>query len=203
MRPSSGCLFLGPLIAVALVLAACSGGGADEQDTAGIYADLEPVPMSDEAVAAFALAIEDLPEPTGDTEAEMLRSLLGRPDVFILQFEVPEDGGPKQRFETWFYLDLGVSYDFMDKVQLGVFTIQEPEPLTLIPLRFDPLDFSAVTTVDDLRAMMLDPASLVSEQPSEEYLTTLPVWAGEQLMAIFDGDGTLFYMETIPLVPGE
>jgi Double zinc ribbon len=178
-----------------------SGGGGGE--TSNIFADLDPAPLSDAAADAFALALADLPDPVGDTEAEMLQSLLGQPDVFVLQFEEPEGGGPRQRFETWYYLDLGMSYDFLDGALLYAFPIQEPAPLTLIPLRFSPFDFTAETTLDDLRAMMFDPDSLKAEQPPEEYGTTIPVWAGEQLMAMFDEQGALFYVETIPLVPDE
>lgn len=152
--------------AIALVLVGfvlLSGGGGE--GTANIFTDLESTPLSDSAADAFALALADLPDPVGDTEAEMPQSLLGQPDVFVLQFEEPEGGGPRQRFETWYYLDLGMSYDFLDGALLYAFLIQEPAPLTLIPLRFSPFDFTAETTLDDLRAMMFDPDSLVAEQP--------------------------------------
>lgn len=226
--PSSGVLVgVGVAVAVLIIVGfafALTRGGGDSTPASGdstpagsstpsnsgtptaaanIFEELETQPLSQEALAAFAAAVEDLPDPEGDTEAEKLHSLLGQPDVFVLEFEDPDDGGPRQRFETWSYLELGMSYDFMDGVLLYAFPIDEPPALTLIPLRYDPLDFSADTTVDDIRAMMFDPESLVAEQPPEEYLAPYPVWAGEQLMAQFDGDGALFYVETIPLGPGE
>ncbi len=199
------------LLAIAIIVFFATRDGDNTQPAGGdasnngtdIFTSLETQPLSEEAKATFALAADELPEPQGHTEAEMLHSLLGPPDYFLLEFEDPDDGGPRQRFETWYYLELGISYDFLDGVLLYAFPTQEPPPLVLVPLRYDPLDFTAETSLDDIRDMMFNPDSLVEERPPEEYLTPYPVWMGEQLVAQFDGDGALFLVETVPLGPEE
>jgi hypothetical protein len=48
--------------------------------------------------------------------------------------------------------------------------------------------------------MLDDSASLIAEETPEEYELGVTVWAGEQLMAAFDENGELLYVETVALV---
>jgi hypothetical protein len=184
------------------VLAAC-GGGAGE-DTGGVVPSGDTAGgdevMLEQAVAAAAAAVA---LPAGGDLPTRLVASLGRPDAFVVAFEEAPGGG-FQRRETWSYLELETAIELVDGQLLGV----EPlDPLTgavIAPTWFDPMAFRPETTVDDVRAMLVDPAALVStEAPPELGAATLTVYAGDQLLVAFDESG-LVYVETVPLgVEGE
>ena len=182
--------------AVALALGAC-GGGDGSKDEGGLDF-VEPVELSDRAREDLGAALDALPRATGLSDADKTHSLLGAPDVFQLWFEVKEDGSVS-RSETWYYLDLEVSYEFLDGTLLFAVPMDEIGELMLVPLQYDPLAFDQSTTLDDVREMLDDPDELTPEEAREEYELEVTVWAGEQLMAAFDRDGALLYVETVAL----
>ena len=190
-------LFVG-VVAVAALLVLRGGGddGDGRGDVGGGLVFEAPVELSARAKADLAAAVAALPEPVGDTDAEQIRSILGPPDVFQLWFD-PLDGGGAARSEVWYYLNLEVSYEFRDGVLLFTIPMEDVGGLLLIPLRYDPLDFSPATTVADVRAMLDDPAALIPEVTPPDYQLGVTVWAGEHLMAAFDTDGELLYVETV------
>jgi hypothetical protein len=201
---AGGAILVVAAVAVGAVLL-LGGGGDDGTDDAGgpeiegglVFA--EPAELSAKAKEDLAAALAALSDPVGDTEAEQLQSLLGPPDVFELWFEPLESGGVR-RWETWYYLDLEISYEFLDGALLLTVPLDEQPSLTLISLRYNPLDFTERTTLDAVRAMLDDSASLIAEETPEEYELGVTVWAGEQLMAAFDENGELLYVETVALV---
>ena len=196
-----GAVVVGIAVAIVVLLA---GGGDDDEDgrvDSGLEF-AEPVELSEQAKADLQLALEALPELVGETDAEQLHSVLGPPDVFHVWFD-PADDGTAARSEVWYYLDLEVSYEFRDGVLLFTIPMDAVEGLLLIPLRFDPLAFSAETTVDELRAMLDDPAALTPEETPAEYELGVTVWAGDQIFAAFDANGELLYVETVALDLGD
>jgi hypothetical protein len=192
------------IVVIAVLVLGVVGDDDEAEDATGpgiegglVFA--EPEQLSAKAKEDLAAALAALPDPVGDTEAEQLQSLLGPPDVFELWFE-PIESGASRRWETWYYLDLEISYEFLDGALLLTLPMQEQPALTLIPLRYNPLDFTERTTLDSVRAMLEDPASLVAEELPPDYELDATAWAGDQLMAIFNGSGELLYVETVALV---
>ena len=202
--PVSPWVLGGAALAVVVVVAGLlffvfSGGGGDGEDRVPSGLTFaEPVELSDDAKADLAGALGAMPEPTGETAAEQIHSLLGAPDVFQLWFATDADGGAV-RAEIWFYLDYEVSYEFRDGALLFTLPLDDIGELLLIPIRYDPLDFDESTTVEDVQAMLEDPSALIPEETPPDYEFGATVWAGDQLMAAFDEDGELLYVETVPL----
>ena len=173
-------------------------GAASPPDGAGHGASFDDAAAAD-LVAAGSL----LPEASGDTEAEQLMSVLGRPDAFQLTFEVPEDGATAVRYETWYYLDLEISYEFADGALLFTVPAAAPETLTLPALQYDPLAFNTETTLADVKAMAGDPTALTASELPAELEAPLTFYVGAQLIVAFDDDDRLFSVETVPLALGE
>ena len=180
-----------------LVFGGDEGGGDDIIDSGLTFA--EPATLGDTAKANLAAALNALPEPTGDTDAEQLHSVLGPPDVFQLWFEPVNGGGAATRSETWYYLDLEVSYEFRNGGLLFTIPMDDIGALLLVPLRYDPLAFDTTTTLADVRAMLDDPNALLPGETPLEYGLDVTVWAGEQLMAAFDASDELLYVETVAI----
>jgi hypothetical protein len=195
---------VGVAAVVALVLAVGAvgvllflGGGGDASDTTLTVPDLEEVEFPEEARDDLAAALAAIPELEGDTDAEKIRSYWGVPDIFELSFE--DDDGTIRRWEMWFYFDIGIAYEFLDQAILTVHPIDEPEGLFAIPLRYDPLEFAPDTTLDHVRAMMADPASLGEEPPPPEYELGVSFWVGEQLAIVVDAEQALVLVESFAL----
>lgn len=193
--------FTAAVLVVALVISSACGGddGAGEVD--GGLSFEEPLELSSEAKDDLAAALDALPATTGVSDADKTHSLLGAPDVFELWFEVADDG-TVVRTETWYYLDLEVSYEFRDGALLFTIPMDEVPGLVLPALQYDPLTFDATTSLEDVRGMLDDRDALTPEEIREEYELDVTVWAGEQLIAAFDANGELLYVETVAIELG-
>ena len=192
-------LVLGVAVVGALVLLGGSGGGDDAADGVEVpqieFADVE---ISDAARAELQAALEALPEIAGATEAEQLRNFFGVPDLFELSFETDGEGRVR-RLETWYYLDIGIAYELLDQEVLVTFPIEEPEGLLAVSLRFDPLEFQPQTTIEEIRAMLADPASLIDQPAPEGYELDITFWAGEALVVALDSEAAIIFVESFPL----
>lgn len=178
-----------------LLLAAC--GGDDDGDDAGLeFADA--VELTGEELTNYTAAAEALPDPEpGQSDAEYLHSLEGRPDAFEIVFHQESEGGTVVREETWYYYELDSAFLFADGAFLYAVAVEEPGSLILIA-PYDPLDFTDATTLDDVRAMVSDPASLVQEEVPAVYELTHSFWAGDQLEVVFDASGAIVAVDSVP-----
>jgi ribosomal protein L40E len=209
-----GVLVLGAAIVAAILLA--GGGGDDEPAGAGDQVadsdliDDEPfefaydpdsvevpeqidVELTDDQRADLLALIESTPLE-GDTEAEQLIYIFGPPDQFQLSYETYD--GSVHRYEVWYYYDIGIAYELLDTRVVLYYPIDDPEGLFLGANRYSPLDFSEDMTLDDVRAMLDDAASLVEEPIDEEFGIDASFWVGEQLLVAFDTGGNFFLAET-------
>lgn len=192
---------LAALLGAAIAIFPACGDDDGEGSGDGGLSFAEPAELTNQAKEDLAAALDALPSATGFTDADKTRSLLGVPDVFELWFEVG-DTGQVVRSETWYYLDLEVSYEFRDGALLFTIPMDEVAGLILPALQYDPLAFDASTSLDDVRDMLDDPDVLTPEEIREEYALDVTVWAGEQLIAAFDANGDLLYIETVAIELG-
>jgi len=178
-----------------LLLAAC--GGDDDGDDAGLeFAD--EAALTGEELTNYTAAAAALPDPEpGQSDAEYLHDLEGRPDAFEIVFRQESEGGAIVREETWYYYELDSAFLFVDGVFLYAVSVEEPGSLMLIA-PYDPLDFTDSTTLDDVRAMVSDPASLVQEEVPAVYELTHSFWAGDQIEVVFDAGGAIVAVDAVP-----
>ncbi len=144
-----------------------------------------------------------LPSPTGATDRDQIRSLLGPPDTFEVAFE-PASADAEQlvRRETWVYLDLTTAYEFIDGDLLTNLPAEVPPGIGIVPLQYDPADFSRETTPADVEALLVDPTAVSRTELPAALGAKLTALAGEQLLAVFDEGGRLVLVQSFVLSPG-
>jgi hypothetical protein len=199
-------LLLGAGLALAVLVAACGGGGDKGGADAGQPLTLPDVEVQiDEAlVAQMEDAVAALPEPIGDNDRDQIRSMIGLPDAFTISFERSgEDGdGPLVRYETWYYYELLTAYEFADGALISNLPMDPVDGIVFLPKKYDPAEFERTTTWEKIVPMLSDPDSFVARELEAEYAVPLVFYAGEQLLVTFDDEG-LFYVETVPLAAEE
>lgn len=179
------------------LFAACGGGDGDDGVEGGLDFE-EPAQLTDASELDLGAALQSLPRLTGISDADKTHSLYGPPDVFEIWFDADATGATT-RSETWYYLDLEVSFEFRDGALLFTIPMDEVRGLALPALQYDPLEFDASTSLEDVREMLDDPGALTPEEIREEYELDVTAWVGEQLIAVFDADGALLYVETVAI----
>ena len=173
------------------------GGGDDDGDVSSALDFAGPLELTDTERSNYLAAADALPNPApGQSETEYLHGLLGRPDAFEIAFTQESEAGQVTRAETWYYYDYDSSFVFLDGTFLYSVAIEEPGSLALIA-PYDPLAITESTTLEDLRAMVSDPANLVQEEPPAVYELSHTFWAGEQLQAVFDSSGALVAVDAV------
>lgn len=144
--------------------------------------------------------LEKLPNwtnATGANERDQVHDLLGAPDAFVVSLE-PGDGDATVRREEWTYFALPAMFEFVDGAFVGLWPVEAPTEVLIVPRWFEPADFGRDTTLGDVQAMLADPTALVSTEAPAELGSVMQAYAADQLMVVFDGGG-LVYAETVPL----
>lgn len=189
-------------VVVVAIVTAC-GGGSD--DTAG-DSDGASSRDGDDGVQSIDadVPIDELGAALADVESVDRRpavlSELGGPDAFVIT--VDEVDGTVSRFESWSYFGAATQIDFVDGELLWDIEIGGLPDGTLLPLMYEPMEFTMLASVDDTLAALsgVDLQSVAAAADFE--VEGAELWAGEQLALAFVAD-QLIYVETFPLAPGD
>lgn len=197
-------------IAVAAVLvlgvAAAAGyfllTGGDGEEKAGLdFA--RPAPIDRAFVADLQKLADTLPKPSGETDRDQVRSLLGDPDTFELAFEpASAESDRLVRRETWFYFDMLSAFEFVDGDLIANLPIDDVSGLVVLPRQYNPGQFDRETRIDDVKKLLVQPGAASQTSLPEALGAEVTALAGEQLLVAFDEDGLLVYAQTFILRPG-
>lgn len=184
------------LAAIGVFVAMDEGSGGSNR------LDFAKAPTIDDAVVAdLDERFASLPVPTGETDRDQIREMLGPPDAFELSWESVGEDPEAIRYETWFYYELLTAYEFADGALIANLPIDDDDAVLLLPLQYDPANFERSLTWEKVSTMLADPASAAKTSVPEELGAALTGYAAEQLLVVFDDEG-LVYAETIPLRGG-
>ncbi len=167
----------------AVALVACGGGG-DSQGGGDLAEQLPDAPVEAESI---------------DRRPAIL-SELGGPEAFVIT--VDEFDGTISRFESWSYYSANTQIDFVDGELLWDIQIGALPDGTLLPLTYEPTEFTMLASVDDTLATLGDVDLEPIESAADFEVEGAELWAGEQLALAFVDD-RLIYVEAFPLAPGE
>jgi hypothetical protein len=176
---------------------------ADEQLLVELAAD--PPAIDAATTARLTAALVGLNVPAAANDREEMRGLIGPPDAFDLTFETnpQEPAAPLLRVETWHYFDFGSAYVFVDGRLANSFPVEALGDIALLPLQYDPAAFSRSMTWEQAAALIDDPAAgSISDFDTADVGADLDVYAGPQILLMFDADG-LAAVSTIPLTPSD
>lgn len=164
----------------------------------------QPLPASNPSTTANITAtLAGLNVPGAASDRAEMRSLVGPPQAFDLSFEADPQNptGPLLRIETWYYFNLGTAFLFADGRLWNSLPLEEPGEIALLPLQYDPADFPRTLTWEQAAALIDDPdAGPVTDFETSDLGVALAVYAGPQIMLMFDPDG-LAAVSTFPLTP--
>lgn len=189
------------VLAAASLLTATTAATAQEGEggsQSSSSSELSAVPASGE----LQDALDRLPDPSGDDDAEQIGSLLGLPDAFTIAFEPQADGSSSRR-EQWFYYDLSTVFEFVDGTILWNLALDSETTFMLNASRYDPALFQETSRWASLALALPNPFSFESTTLDDEYGVPATIYVGDQLVLAFDEWGTLFYVETVPLTPAD
>jgi hypothetical protein len=158
-----------------------------------------PAALSDDNPQA---ALDRLPDPPGDDDAEQIRSLLGLPDAFTIAFEPQADGSSSRR-EQWFYYDLSAVFEFVDGTILWNLPLDSETTFMPNASRYDPAVFQETSRRASIALALPSPFSFEPIPLDDQYGVPVTICVGDQLVLAFDEWGTLFYVETVPLIPAD
>jgi len=187
---------------VALIAARLLGGGEEKAVVPSIPAPVAVAP-NPAVVAALQSIVGRMPAPTGATERDQVRSLLGPPDSFEISFELA-DGGTSDRlirYEIWYYFELLSAFEFADGDIIANMPVDDVQPLTILPRQFDPDMFRPGMTLGDVKRLLAAPDALLSVVAPPELEVNVTCYYGEQLMVALDEAG-VFLVRTYPLEAG-
>jgi len=187
-------------LAIGAVLGvACGGSSGDSTDdstgsddvatgdAAGGDASSQADPIGVEDVAGF----ESI-----DRRGELLAEL-GGPDAFVIT--VDEIGGEVVRFESWSYYEATSQIDLVDGEILWDIEIDDVPDGMLLPLTFSPMEFTMLSSVDDVLGVLEDvELESLGTAAAEFEIEGAELWVGEQLVLAFVDDA-LIYVETYAL----
>jgi Tol biopolymer transport system component len=167
--------------------------------------DLEVEPIltpewDPEARAALSQVLGPIRLPVADTDREEISYALGSPDAFSVNFEIGDEGQIIRR-ETWTYLDVLASYEFIDGRYVRWAPIEEPPGYAIPALAFHPLDFERWMTWETVSLMIQDPADAVEIVVPDEVEQGVRGYASAQLLVFFDAEGLVAVESSI--VTGE
>jgi hypothetical protein len=78
--------------------------------------------------------------------------------------------------------------------------IDDVANLAILPLQYDPEQFTRQTTWAEVSSMLVEPQNAAETTiPEEEFGVFVQAYAAEQLLVAFDNEGLLVYAETFPL----
>ena len=150
-------------------------------------------PFSEEMTLEEALQVT--PEDRRPTVLEEM----GAPDTFTIHFQTLE--GETVRFESWSYFDFQSRFDFVDGELLWTADLEPLPDGSLFPHYYQPDDFQAGMTVDEVRDQ-LDGKELLEIDLAEGDISGGLGLVGDQILLGFD-QGQLVYVETLALSPDE
>jgi hypothetical protein len=144
------------------VLTACGGG--DDDTTGGDVADVAVDGGATGPGGTLALPEEPVVVESVDRRPAIL-SELGGPEAFVIT--VDEFDGTVSRFESWSYYSVGTQIDFVDGELLWDIEIAGLPGGSLLPLAYDPTEFTMLASVDATLAALgdvdLQPVDAASE----------------------------------------
>ena len=176
---------------------------ADEQLLVELAA--APPAFNAEATASITNALVALNVPSAANDREEMRGLIGPPDAFDLTFEADprEPAAPLLRVETWHYFDFGSAFVFVDGRLANSFPVEDLGEIALLPLQYDPAAFTRTMTPEQAAALIDDPtAGSIIDFDTADVGADLDVYAGPQILLMFDADG-LAAVSTLPLTPSD
>lgn len=141
---------------------------------------------------------EALAVPPEDRRPTVLEEM-GAPDTFTIQFQELE--GETIRYETWSYFDFQSRFDFVDGELLWAADLEALPDGSLFPHYYQPDDFHAGMTVDEVREL-LGEQELLEIELAEGDIPGGMGFVGDQILLGFDQAG-LVYVETLALSPDE
>jgi hypothetical protein len=97
---------------------------------------------------------------------------------------------------------VGTQIDFVDGELLWDIEVGGLPDGTLLPLMYEPMEFTMLASVDATLAALGDVVLEPVDAVSEFEVDGAELWAGEQLALAFVDDA-LVYVETFPLASGE
>jgi len=164
---------------------------------AALACNLSPSAPSEEPLSQSEMTLaEALEVPPLDRRPEVLR-LMGLPDSITITWQDLE--GQQVRLEEWSYFDSQTRFDFVDGELAWTIDIDPAPDGTLFAHQYDPLDFDATMTVEDVRALLAG-QELVEESLAEAEAPGGLALMGDQILLGFDG-GRLVFVQTFALGP--
>ena len=165
-------------------LAFSSGGddkqaGSDEPSPTAVR-PLDLVSVDPAVVERLEEIIADMPEPSGQTDREQFRSLLGPPEAFTIAIEV-DDQGISRRREEWFYYDLRSVYEFVDGTLVANLPIEAEHQFLILPIQYDPDSFEMGSTWEEVAASLGGAERFESFQLEPAYELEATVYVGDLL----------------------
>jgi hypothetical protein len=131
-----------------------------------------------------------------DDRPEILKQM-GHPDAFRILFE--DLGSQTVRREEWSYFDNQTRFDFIDGTLVDTARIAPAPNGTILASYYDPSDFQAYMSFDQVQALFPD-EKLLQVDASQAGVPGGLVVAGTQIIMGFDQD-QLVYVETLVLTP--
>jgi hypothetical protein len=177
----------------------CGGGSDDAAETSTDDSETGApvaVELTDDELAAIADEVADV-VPI-DRRPSVLAEL-GGPDAFAIT--VDEVDGVVSRFESWSYYEAGTQIDFVDGELLWDIEIAGVPDGSFLPLMFDPMEFTMLTSRAEVTAALGDVELTRVTADTDLTVDGAELWTAEQLVLAFVDD-RLVYAETFVLAIG-
>lgn len=145
------------------------------------------------------MSLEEALQVTSEDRRPTVREEMGAPDTFTVHFQALE--GETVRFESWSYFDFQSRFDFVDGELLWTADLEPLPDGSLFPHYYQPDDFQAGMTVDEVREL-LGGKELLAIDLAEGDIPGGLALVGDQILLGFD-QGGLVYVETLALAPDE
>jgi hypothetical protein len=153
-------------------------------------------PASATATPSMSLQ-EALAVTPRDDRPEILKQM-GHPDAFRIIFE--DLDSHTVRREEWSYFDEQTRFDFIEGTLVDTVRIVPTPNGTIFASYYDPSDFTAYMSLDQVQALLSD-QKLLQVDASQAGVPGGLVVTGNQILMGFD-QGQLVYVETLVLTPG-
>jgi hypothetical protein len=145
----------------------------------------------------------ELGADTGGSDLDQMRGIAGLPDGFTIALETDDEGTTTRR-EEWFYYEIRTVFEFVDGRLVSNLPIESKYgQFYLAPVQYDPATIPMGVSWEELAEALPDPGSLVRYELEPEYDLDGSFYVGNQLLAFFDDNGLLIYLEALPLAPDE
>jgi len=178
------------VVLVAALVAGCGGSGGD-----GSGGDGSGVDSGDDVVVD--VDVDDVAGVDSTDRRGELLAELGGPDAFVIT--VDEVAGEVSRLESWSYYEADSQVDFLDGEILWDVEIDDVPDGMLLPLNFTPLEFTMLSSVEEVLGDLEDVELESLEGAAAELeVEGAELWVGEQLVLAFVDDA-LVYVEAFAL----